>query len=169
MLGGEWVESWTLRNRAESRQAPLGGPLGVPSMILLTLPYVENVCNDTLGCWGCRDAEKGPVVRPAMPPPYPAPPLPGLFQSICFPQSPNLIYSQLINLKPIRIFPSTGTCSQESGRDCQEGLGRERQRPPRTEAGCPPGPASYRAGQAQASTDGGGARASPWHLPSHLL
>ena len=68
---------------------------------------------------------RGPVVRPAMPPPHPAPPLPGLFQSICFPQSPNLIYSQLINLKPIRIFPSTGTCSQESGRDCQEGLGRE--------------------------------------------
>ena len=70
---------------------------------------------------------RGPVVRPTMPPPHPAPPLPGLFQSICFPQSPNLIYSQLINLKPIRIFPSTGTCSQESGRDCQEGLGRERQ------------------------------------------
>lgn len=123
MLGEEGVESWTLRNRVGSRQAPLGEPLGVPGMTLPTLPYVENVCNDMSGCgvWG---AEK---VHPATLPPHPAPPLRGLFQSICFPQSPNLIYSQLINLKPIRIFPSTGTCSQESGRDRQEGLGRERQ------------------------------------------
>lgn len=121
------MESWTLR--VDSRQAPLGGPLGVPGMALLTLPYVENVCNDMSGC-GVRGAEKEPMV-------HPAPSLRGLFQSICFPQSPNLIYSQLINLKPIRIFPSTGTCSQESDRDGQEGLGREKQtETPRTEAGC---------------------------------
>ena len=124
MLGEEEMESWTFR--VDSRQVSLGGPLGFPGMTLPTLPYVENVCNDMSGC-RVTGAEQEPMVHPATPPPQSAPPLRGLFQSICFPQSPNLICSQLINLKPIRIFPSTRTCSQESGRDRQEGLGREKQ------------------------------------------
>lgn len=75
------------------------------------------------------------------PPPAPPPPLskgavPGHSSSaICFPRSSNLIYSQLINLKPIRIFPSTWTGSQEPdpGGDRREAVlrtqpGRERER-----------------------------------------
>ena len=85
----------------------------------------------------------GKKERPGVRAPSPAPPpplskgaVPGHSSSaICFPRSSNLIYSQLINLKPIRIFPSTWTGSQEPdpGGDRREAVlrtqpGRERER-----------------------------------------